>query len=479
MKSPVLILIFILLACFSSCSKEDSSATKEKEINFSLSNDLVGFWYINEPSKEKSYSKNVKQSNSKCIIYSILFKEDGTFIIDSYQGEISGNYTVTGEDKIELGAGSVTGVSIANNVLNFVLLLDNSCSAEGTAELTAYIPDDAFEAELIDLGLDSILDNYISINAIDTVQGFAYSPFYQDFEDKPLISDLTGIEHFENLKTLWVEQNLIQEINLSKNEKLELLGLSGNPLAQIDLTHNKNLKKLYLGSRSIVDLDLSENRNLQELNLKSLENLKKLDLSNNSKLERLNLNWLTGLTKLQTGDNLSLKSIGIIEIGSLMVDFSLLPNLEKISLSRVGSSALLDFQNNLKLKELHISNSYDSGVENIDLSHNPNLELLYLSDIPLTLLNLDNFENLRSLTIFKTMLGTVNFSGNNNLISIRITHNPYMESLDVSSISNLSSVALTENLNLMCVRVNQEQLNVFPNWEKEQSTSFSLECPVN
>ena len=68
-----------------------------------------------------------------------------------------------------------------------------------TAQQT-YVPDDQFEKELIRLGLDSgPLDDYVLTSSIDTVKIL--------YLRNKRISNLTGIEGFVTLDTLFCNEN--------------------------------------------------------------------------------------------------------------------------------------------------------------------------------------------------------------------------------------------------------------------------------
>ena len=70
-----------------------------------------------------------------------------------------------------------------------------------------YIPDDNFESELILLGLDSVLDDSVSISSIDTV-----SQINIDFKS---IYSLEGIENFSNLKEISFIGNFLNYVDFS------------------------------------------------------------------------------------------------------------------------------------------------------------------------------------------------------------------------------------------------------------------------
>lgn len=73
-----------------------------------------------------------------------------------------------------------------------------------------YVPDDAFEQKLIDLGYDSgPLDDYVPTANINTVT-------FLGLNGLP-ISDLTGIEDFAALDNLFTQYSNITDLNLSSN----------------------------------------------------------------------------------------------------------------------------------------------------------------------------------------------------------------------------------------------------------------------
>ena len=74
------------------------------------------------------------------------------------------------------------------------------------------IPDHKFEEALVKIGIDSEIDGFLNIDKAKAVDTLELSTM--------MISDLTGIEAFTELKYLSCGQNLIKKIDLSKNTKL-------------------------------------------------------------------------------------------------------------------------------------------------------------------------------------------------------------------------------------------------------------------
>jgi len=134
-----------------------------------------------------------------------------------------------------------------------------------------YIPDTHFEQALIDLGLDTTLDSYVTTSNISSV-------FLLDIHDKN-IEDLTGIEDFTALKGLNVNNNSLDFLNVDKNNDLEDLQCLENNLEGLLLYDNPELITLKCIGNNLVRLDLSDNSNLTFISC-SDNNLVYLDVRN-------------------------------------------------------------------------------------------------------------------------------------------------------------------------------------------------------
>ena len=103
-----------------------------------------------------------------------------------------------------------------------------------------FIPDDAFEQELINLGLDVVPDDSVLTANIDTVI-YLYIP-------NSGISDLTGIEDFIALTELFCHSNQIDSLDLSNNTQLIEVNCNDNQLVSIDVRNGNNLDLWYFTS---------------------------------------------------------------------------------------------------------------------------------------------------------------------------------------------------------------------------------------
>ncbi len=173
----------------------------------------------------------------------------------------------------------------------FLIQLSNIYSQE-----TIPIPDIGFEEALIDLNLDSngLNGNILRSDAENIINLNINNP--ENNKNLPnvfsAIKNLSGIEHFSNLKRLDCSNNKIHTLNLSKNKNLNLLNCSYNTLQELNLKNNtlltavscdnNQLETLILGEHSALkDLFCNTNR-LQKLDISNCESLENLDASDNT-----------------------------------------------------------------------------------------------------------------------------------------------------------------------------------------------------
>ena len=141
------------------------------------------------------------------------------------------------------------------------------------------IPDTNFEKALIGLGYDSgPLDNRVPTANINTIT-------FLDVFGKSIV-DLTGIEDFTALDTLYCHRNSIDTLDLSRNLALTRLSCGTNVLDTLNVTNNVALTRLYCRDNQLGTLDVSNNTILTLLDCGE-NNLEKLDLSLNTSLVSL------------------------------------------------------------------------------------------------------------------------------------------------------------------------------------------------
>nr|MBP3599133.1 hypothetical protein [Eubacterium sp.] len=141
-------------------------------------------------------------------------------------------------------------------------------------------------------------DGYLSAEEMDKV-----TELY--LED---VTELTGIEHFENLKLLYWTGQLQKEPDLRKNKKLKTLVCYSYNLSRIDLSENTELTEITMRDAKITSLDLSKQTKLKRLNLAGSKSFKKLDVSMCPNLEKLFVRHC-GLKVLKLGKKEKLDSL--------------------------------------------------------------------------------------------------------------------------------------------------------------------------
>jgi len=112
---------------------------------------------------------------------------------------------------------------------------------EGCFNGLTYIPDDAFEQHLINLGFDDVMDNYMSTYTAQNIS--------QLFINNLDVYDLTGIEDFEILNYVSLYNLPIDSINLSSNTNLQNVFIHNTNVNYLNLQNNNNTN-LYLSSEN-------------------------------------------------------------------------------------------------------------------------------------------------------------------------------------------------------------------------------------
>ncbi|WP_178986419.1 lamin tail domain-containing protein [Winogradskyella helgolandensis] len=180
---------------------------------------------------------------------------------------------------------------------------DGTCSYSEDCNPVAltYVPDNVFEQYLIDNNLDDVLDDYVVTDDIATVTTVNVG--------NRNISDLTGIEDFAALTTLYafgtsissldvsnntalvdlrVNNTLLSSLDVSTNTELEHLSVAYTPINTIDVSATIALMYLWVDNTSISNLDVSSNTALVDLRVQNTSIIS-LDVSNNTALTYLDV----------------------------------------------------------------------------------------------------------------------------------------------------------------------------------------------
>jgi len=258
------------------------------------------------------------------------------------------------------------------------------------------IPDQAFLDALIEEGVDINGDNIISYGEAEAINNLRVGGN---------ISDMTGIEAFINLDTLFCDHNPISFLDVSKLSNLKVLNCFSCELQSLNVSGNSKLIELNAGNccgnNNLTELDLSKCKNLEILSV-CRNSLPSLDISNNTALKHL---WCREnvLTKLDASNNSYLIELYCYE--------NLLTNL--------------DISNNTALTTLFCSNNL---LTSLDVSSNIALTTLFCSGNQFTDLDISNNSNLSFLglndmtSLYEVCVWTIPFPPEN--LSLDITGSP-------------------------------------------------------
>ena len=304
--------------------------------------------------------------------------------------------------------------------LLILLLLFNLCTY---AQYTL-IPDINFEKKLIQLGYDSgAVDGKVLTSNISSVATLDVN--------SSSIKDLTGIEDFNNLRTLSCYTNEITSLDLSGSPYLSNLTCSGNPLKTLNISNNtvlmylscddiglplidvsKNiyLRELYCSQNHFIALDVSKNINLLKLYCSS-NSLTTLDISKNTKLSFINCSD-NFLTNLDVSTNTELMHISCEN-----------NQITSLDISKNKDLFNLNFNSN-KLTTLNLKNNNNPHLNsgNIDFKNNPDLTCIQVDDVTYSNTNWSSVKdataNYSAICQIYTLIPDLNFE--NKLIELGI-----------------------------------------------------------
>jgi Leucine-rich repeat (LRR) protein len=313
------------------------------------------------------------------------------------------------------------------------------------------INDANFEQTLIDLGIDT--DSLIN-NSVATAN-IRYLPSL-NLHNKS-IGDLTGIEDFISLTSLWCSQNNLITLDLSSNILLTELICYSNQLTTLNINNNTALTELLCYSNQLTSLDVSNDTLLTKL-LCMYNPITSLDLSSNIALEKV---WCHGshLTNLNLNNCINLTDLRCSNTHLSSIDLGDNLNLERFrcSLTNIDS---IDVSHCANLRSLHV---FGTNISSLNINNNSLLEFLSFD-------NLDTIDISHNLALRQI----INFYG--TIQEIDVTQHTQLESLHWS-FNNLTKLDLSNNhllKNLDCAMNQIDSLNLTNNVLLE-----SLSCGNN
>ncbi|MFK7833559.1 MAG: T9SS type A sorting domain-containing protein [Winogradskyella sp.] len=336
---------------------------------------------------------------------------------------------------------------------------ENAC-----VDIYTYVPDDNFEQALINLGIDTILDNLVLTANINMLTDLNVS--------NAGISSLVGIEDFLALENLDCSTNSISDLDLRENTALQQIDITNNDLTTLDVSENTALTTFYCASNFLETIDLSNNTSLIQLNC-SNNTLTALDVTSNVQLTDLDTSF-NGLESLDITNNTWLVSLlsnnnNLFALNSnngsnnLMTTFNATnnTNLFCIQVDDVAfSNAAAGWQKD-NIADYNVTcGTYipddnfeqaliDFGIDSDNTLNNfvPTADINALLTLDISGLGISDFTGIEDFTALQNLNGS-----NNNLTSVDFSFNLALQILDMSNneITNLDLTANTALTTLRC-----------------------------
>lgn len=206
---------------------------------------------------------------------------------------------------------------------------------------------------------------------------------YYDFTGGGLevFKKLPKLNYLDGSSTITGENDVV---DLTGCPELSTVYWYDSYLYNLDASNCPNLVELDIHEASVAKLDLSASTMLTHLDL-TLTEISSLDVSHCSYLQKLNLSSCTDLADLKLPQNSRLVSLQIYNTQIRELDATQHPNLIRLGCSKCPNLTKLDVSKCIKLQELTCSYS---PIGKLDLSHCPDMDLLWATCCKLTEINL-------------------------------------------------------------------------------------------
>ncbi|WP_179318706.1 lamin tail domain-containing protein [Winogradskyella helgolandensis] len=354
---------------------------------------------------------------------------------------------------------------------------DGTCSYSEDCNPVAltYVPDNVFEQYLIDNNLDDVLDDYVVTDDIATVTTVNVG--------NRNISDLTGIEDFAALTTLYAFGTSISSLDVSNNLALDNLQIHYTSISSLDVSNNISLTRLIVGGTPISSLDVSNNVILDGLSIQG-SSITSLDVSNNTMLTFLDVND-TSISSLDLSNQASLtlfRSLNTSNLDCITVADAAAANAgtgiysgwtkdTSCSYSEDCNPVALTYVPDNVFEQYLIDNNLDDVLD--DYVVTANIETVTTVDLANTsvsdLTGIKDFTALTTLYAYNTSLSTIDISSNTALTILIVGDNSLLTSLDVTNNTalthlsvretSLSSLNISNNVSLTDLRINDTSIS--------------------
>ncbi|MEE9349041.1 MAG: hypothetical protein V3U80_03275, partial [Flavobacteriaceae bacterium] len=357
-------------------------------LDVSNNTDLIRLWCYNN----QLTSLNIKNGNNDNMSNA------------NFKATNNPNLTCIDVDDI---AWSTTNWTNIDAIVRFSL----DCSAPVT-----YVPDDNFENRLIHLGYDTALDNYVPTANINTVTILNVS--------NNNISNLTGIEGFIALETLYLSNNFLTTLDLSSNPQLTFLNIYNNQITNIDLSANVNLSELITNQNPLTELDLRQNTALT-----------KVKCINNSLIS----------FDIRNGNNTAISNSNFSLLGNNALACASVDDTAWSTTNWSDIEANTNFNTNCSTPETYVpDNNFEQAL--IDLGYDavldnyvPTVNIASLTSLNINNKNISDLTGIEDFAALETLVCAIN-----TLTTLDLSQNTALTDLRCQD-NNLTTIDVTQN----------------------------------
>ncbi len=269
-----------------------------------------------------------------------------------------------------------------------LLLIAIFCSVTTTTiAQTTYIPDDALEYRLQQLGLDSgPLDNLVLTGNIDDLEDFNFGNFN--------VTDITGLQDFISLKELRVAGEISDLSPIENLTTLEELVIRDVLDTSVDMSALVNLSFVSVSRSAITNLDFTNNINLTEVSIEEMsDDMETIIFGNNPLVEdvfinsvnvsQLDFSTCTALKTLLVGQNNTLINLNVTQNSLLeSIEFDDNTILPYIDLSANTALNSVRAEDNTALETIFIKSGNNTNIgQTFRVKDNPSLTCIEVDDV--------------------------------------------------------------------------------------------------
>jgi hypothetical protein len=366
--------------------------------------------------------------------------------IDGFLGIkiISGSQTNYGWIRLSVGISPPTATCIYkefgyNATPNQPILAGQSSSTIIIGPIVN-IPDPAFKSALVNnASINTDIDREIQVTEATAFTGIL-------FISGATISNLTGLEAFTAIDSLYIYYTGVTSLDVTSNTALVYLTCENNQLTSLDVSANTALTQLRCDYNQLTSLDLSANTALTYLHC-THNQLTSLDVSANAALTALYC-YYNQLTSLDVSSNMALSILYINNnaLSSLIFSTNLTflaceyNQLSSIDVS--ANTALWDLVcNHNQLTSLNVQNGNNANFFYFDAAFNPNLTCIQVDNVGYSNANWSGGKD--ASAHFSTNCDFAAVPAIDNLATVQIFPNPASNYLTIALGINNKKVEVT------------------------------------